>query len=258
MSNITQAFSKRKAFIPFITCGDPNLAFSEKAIYTLAENGADIIELGIPFSDPVAEGGVIQKATARALESGTSVEDVFRLVAKVRTKSSVPLVLMTYANIVFSYGSKEFFAKARELGVDGVILPDVPYEEREEFARFAQGIDLIPLIAPTSNDRIAMLATNAQGFIYCVSSLGVTGVRENIPSNESIIARIKQASSTPVAVGFGISTPDQVREIARYADGVIIGSAVVSICALNESEEVRLQKLGAYAREIRAALDSAG
>lgn len=258
MSSIAQAFSKTKAFIPFITCGDPNLAFSEKAIYTLAENGADIIELGIPFSDPVAEGGVIQKATARALESGTSVEDVFRLVAKVRTKSSVPLVLMTYANIVFSYGSKEFFAKARELGVDGVILPDVPYEERGEFARFAQGIDLIPLIAPTSNDRIAMLATNAQGFIYCVSSLGVTGVRENIPSNESIIARIKQASSTPVAVGFGISTPDQVREIARYADGVIIGSAVVSICALNESEEVRLQKLGAYAREIRAALDSAG
>lgn len=258
MSSIAQAFSKAKAFIPFITCGDPNLAFSEKAIYTLAENGADIIELGIPFSDPVAEGGVIQKATARALESGTSVEDVFRLVAKVRTKSGVPLVLMTYANIVFSYGSKEFFAKARELGVNGVILPDVPYEEREEFARFAQGIDLIPLIAPTSNDRIAMLATNAQGFIYCVSSLGVTGVRENIPSNESIIARIKQASSTPVAVGFGISTPDQVREIARYADGVIIGSAVVSICALNESEEVRLQKLGAYAREIRAALDSAG
>ncbi|STP06452.1 tryptophan synthase subunit alpha [Helicobacter canis] len=258
MSSIAQAFSKAKAFIPFITCGDPNLAFSEKAIYTLAENGADIIELGIPFSDPVAEGGVIQKATARALESGTSVEDVFRLVAKVRTKSGVPLVLMTYANIVFSYGSKEFFAKARELGVNGVILPDVPYEEREEFARFAQGIDLIPLIAPTSNDRIAMLATNAQGFIYCVSSLGVTGVRENIPSNESIIARIKQASSTPVAVGFGISTPDQVKEIARYADGVIIGSAVVSICALNESEEVRLQKLGAYAREIRAALDSAG
>lgn len=258
MSSIAQAFSKAKAFIPFITCGDPNLAFSEKAIYTLAENGADIIELGIPFSDPVAEGGVIQKATARALESGTSVEDVFRLVAKVRTKSGVPLVLMTYANIVFSYGSKEFFAKARELGVNGVILPDVPYEEREEFARFAQGIDLIPLIAPTSNDRIAMLATNAQGFIYCVSSLGVTGVRENIPSNESIIARIKQASSTPVAVGFGISTPDQVREIARYADGVIIGSAVVSICALNESEEVRLQKLGAYAREIRAALDSVG
>lgn len=258
MSSIAQAFSKAKAFIPFITCGDPNLAFSEKAIYTLAENGADIIELGIPFSDPMAEGGVIQKATARALESGTSVEDVFRLVAKVRTKSGVPLVLMTYANIVFSYGSKEFFAKARELGVNGVILPDVPYEEREEFARFAQGIDLIPLIAPTSNNRIAMLATNAQGFIYCVSSLGVTGVRENIPSNESIIARIKQASSTPVAVGFGISTPDQVREIARYADGVIIGSAVVSICALNESEEVRLQKLGAYAREIRAALDSVG
>lgn len=258
MSSIAQAFSKAKAFIPFITCGDPSLDFSQRAIDTLIENGADIIELGIPFSDPVAEGDVIQKATARALESGTSVEDVFRLVAKVRTKSSVPLVLMTYANIVFSYGSKEFFAKARELGVNGVILPDVPYEEREEFARFAQGIDLIPLIAPTSNDRIAMLATNAQGFIYCVSSLGVTGVRENIPSNESIIARIKQASSTPVAVGFGISTPDQVREIVRYADGVIIGSAVVSICALNESEEVRLQKLGAYAREIRAALDSVG
>lgn len=254
MSNITQAFSKRKAFIPFITCGDPSLEFSERAIDTLIENGADIIELGIPFSDPVAEGDVIQKATARALDSGTRVEDVFALVAKVRAKSDIPLVFMTYANIVFSYGSKEFFAKARELGVDGVIIPDVPYEERDEFV--AQGLDLIPLIALTSDDRIEMLAQSAQGFIYCVSSLGVTGVREHIISNESIIARIKQASQLPVAVGFGISTPAQAKDIARYADGVIIGSAVVSICALSESEEIRLQKLGAYAREIRAALDS--
>lgn len=254
MSNIAQAFSKRKAFIPFITCGDPSLDFSQRAIDTLIENGADIIELGIPFSDPVAEGDVIQKATARALDSGTSVEDVFALVAKVRAKSDIPLVFMTYANIVFSYGSKEFFAKARELGVDGVIIPDVPYEERDEFV--AQGLDLIPLIAPTSDDRIEMLAQSAQGFIYCVSSLGVTGVREHIISNESIIARIKQASQLPVAVGFGISTPAQAKDIARYADGVIIGSAVVGICALSESEEIRLQKLGAYAREIRAALDS--
>lgn len=256
MSNIAQAFSKRKAFIPFITCGDPSLDFSQRAIDTLIENGADIIELGIPFSDPVAEGDVIQKATARALDSGTSVEDVFALVAKVRAKSNIPLVFMTYANIVFSYGSKEFFAKARELGVDGVIIPDVPYEERDEFACFSQGLDLIPLIAPTSDDRIEMLAQSAQGFIYCVSSLGVTGVREHIISNESIIARIKQASQLPVAVGFGISTPAQAKDIARYADGVIIGSAVVSICALSESEEMRLQKLGAYAREIRSALDS--
>lgn len=256
-SGLTQAFAKRKAFIPFITCGDPSLEFNERAIFALIENGADIIELGIPFSDPVAEGAVIQAATARALDSGTKLEGIFSLVERVRTRSSIPLVFMTYANIVFSHGSRWFFDQARRLGVNGVIIPDVPYEERGEFLPHTQGIDLISLIAPTSDDRIDHIAKDAQGFIYCVSSLGVTGVRNALEINAKTIARIKQASSVPVAVGFGISTPEQVREIAKYADGVIIGSAIVQICAQHDkNHEQRLEELGNYATSIRNALDS--
>lgn len=255
-SVLTQAFATRKAFIPFITCGDPSLEFNERAIFTLIDNGADIIELGIPFSDPVAEGPTIQAATARALDSGTSVEQVFSLVERVRAKSNIPLVFMTYANIVFSRGAA-FFDEMRKYGVNGLIIPDVPHEERGEFLPYAQGVDLISLIAPTSDDRIDLIAKDAQGFIYCVSSLGVTGVRDALEISVKTIARIKQASNTPVAVGFGISTPDQAREIAKHADGVIIGSAIVQICAQERlSYEQRLEELGKYARSIRHALDS--
>lgn len=257
-SGLARAFAKRKAFIPFITCGDPSLEFNERAIFTLIENGADIIELGIPFSDPVAEGAVIQAATARALDSGTKLEGIFSLVERVRAKSNIPLVFMTYANIVFSRGSGWFFDYARRLGVDGVIIPDVPYEERGEFLPYAKGVDLISLIAPTSDDRIDHIAKDAQGFIYCVSSLGVTGVRDALEINAKTIARIKQTSSVPVAVGFGISTPEQAREIAKHADGVIIGSAIVQICAQHDkSHEQRLEELGSYAKSIRNALDLA-
>ena len=225
-SGLTHAFAKRKAFIPFITCGDPSLEFNERAIFTLIENGADIIEL------PVAEGAVIQAATARALESDTRLKDIFSLVERVRARSGIPLIFMTYANIVFSHGSRWFFDQARRLGVNGVIIPDVPYEERGEFLPYTQGVDLISLIAPTSDDRIDHIAKDA-------------------------IARIKQASSVPVAVGFGISTPEQAHEIAKYADGVIIGSAIVQICAQHDkNHEQRLEDLGSYATSIRNALDS--
>ena len=176
-SAISSAFAKRKAFIPFVTCGDPSLDFTERAVCTLIENGADIIELGIPFSDPVAEGATIQAASARALANGANVEKIFALVSRIRSKSQIPLVFMTYANMVFSYGSEAFLDKCAALGVNGLILPDVPYEEKGEFAPFCKkaGVDFISLIAPTSEKRIDMIAKEAQGFVYCVSSLGVTG-----------------------------------------------------------------------------------
>ena len=259
MSNIAQAFKKHKAFIPFITCGDPNLEFNEQALYTLIENGADIIELGIPFSDPVAEGAAIQAASARALKRQTNIEQIFALVKRIRTKSQIPIVFMTYANVVFSQG-QDFLNKCEALGIDGLILPDVPYEERDLFAPSCKqkGIDFISLIAPTSHNRIEKIVQDAQGFIYCVSSLGVTGVRENIGDLvRTNVEQIKKTSDLPVTVGFGISTPEQAQQIAQYADGVIIGSAIVDLCAqgnIKNPKEV-LAALGAYAKSIRNALD---
>ncbi|OBV29324.1 tryptophan synthase subunit alpha [Helicobacter sp. CLO-3] len=256
-SAISSAFAKRKAFIPFVTCGDPSLDFTERAVCTLIENGADIIELGIPFSDPVAEGATIQAASARALANGANVEKIFALVSRIRSKSQIPLVFMNYANMVFSYGSEAFLDRCAALGVNGLILPDVPYEEKGEFAPFCEkaGVDFISLIAPTSEKRIDMIAKEARGFVYCVSSLGVTGVRDVLDGDiRKNVARIKRASGVPVAVGFGISTPEQVRQVAQYADGVIIGSAIVKICA--NGNEASLKQLATYAQEIRNALDS--
>ena len=179
MSNIRKAFEGGKAFIPFITCGDPSLEITEQLVYAMEEAGADLIELGIPFSDPTAEGPVIQEANIRALSGGVTTDKVFDMVRKIRRKSSIPMVFMTYANVVFSYGTDRFMKTAKEVGMDGLILPDVPYEEKEEFDSVAKayGLDLISLIAPTSEDRISMIAKDASGFVYCVSSLGVTGVR---------------------------------------------------------------------------------
>ena len=182
---ITEAFAKGKAFIPFVTCGDPSLDVTEKIVYAMEEAGADLIELGIPFSDPTAEGPVIQGANLRALSGGVTTDKVFDMVEKIRKNSSIPMVFMTYANVVFSYGIERFCKRAAEVGMDGMILPDVPFEEKEEFASVAEkyGLDLISLIAPTSHDRIRMIAKEASGFIYCVSSLGVTGTRSAITTD---------------------------------------------------------------------------
>ena len=230
---ITEAFSRGKAFIPFITCGDPSLDVTEKIVNAMVEAGADLIELGIPFSDPTAEGPVIQGANLRALSGGVTTDKVFDMVEKIRKNTDVPMVFMTYANVVFSYGTERFCKRAQEVGMDGLILPDVPYEEKEEFAEVADkyGLDLISLIAPTSHERIATIAKDAEGFVYCVSSLGVTGMRSQITTDiGAMVKLVKAQKDIPCAVGFGISTPEQAKKMAVQADGVIVGSAIVKLC----------------------------
>lgn len=230
---ITDAFAKGKAFIPFITCGDPSLETTEELVYAMEKAGADLIELGIPFSDPTAEGPVIQAANIRALSGGVTTDKVFEMVEKIRKKTSVPMVFMTYANVVFSYGTEKFCRRAAETGMDGLILPDVPFEEKEEFASVCRryGLDLISLIAPTSHERIARIAKEAEGFVYCVSSLGVTGVRQEITTDVGeMVKMVKAQKDIPCAVGFGISTPEQAEKMASQADGVIVGSAIVKLC----------------------------
>ncbi|MFC3867018.1 tryptophan synthase subunit alpha [Helicobacter equorum] len=244
-----------KAFIPFITCGYPNLDISEEIIYTLAENGADLIELGIPFSDPVAEGAVIQKASEEALKNGVSTDAIFDMVARVRRKCNVPLAFMTYANVVFSYGSTKFMQKANALDIQALLLPDVPFEEKQEFEEVcdAFSINLISFVAPTSAKRLIQIIQEAKGFVYCVSSYGVTGVRENINNDvKAMVDSIKSIRDIPVAVGFGISTPEQAKTISRYADGVVIGSAIVKLCAQHGKDAPK--HIGAYAKSIKQAM----
>ncbi len=234
MNRIERAFSSGKAFIPFITAGDPSLAVTQELVYTMAEAGADLIELGIPFSDPVAEGPVIQAADERALSAGTTTDQLFDMVADIRRTCDIPIAFMTYVNPVFTYGIERFMKQCQSAGVDALIIPDLPYEEREEFlpACDAHGVVLISMIAPTSGDRIRMIAKDAKGFIYCVSSMGVTGVRSEISSIVGeMIQEVKAVNDIFCAVGFGISTPEQAREMAEQSDGVIVGSAIVKIVA---------------------------
>ena len=233
MSNIKKAFAGGKAFIPFITCGDPDLDTTAAVVRASAANGASLIELGIPFSDPTAEGPVIQGANLRALSGGVTTDKIFDLVRDLRKDVTVPMVFMTYANVVFSYGMDRFLSTAAEVSMDGLILPDVPFEEKEEFAPACRkyGLDLISLIAPTSEGRIARIARAAEGFVYCVSSLGVTGVRSEITTDVGTMIRlVKEANpDVPCAVGFGISTPEQARKMAALSDGAIVGSAIVKL-----------------------------
>ena len=232
MSNIAKAFENGKAFIPFITCGDPDLETTAKIVRAMVANGADLIELGIPFSDPTAEGPVIQEASLRALNAGTTTDKIFDLVRDLREDVAVPMVFMTYANVVFSYGAERFISACAEVGVDGLILPDIPYEEKGEFDEICQryGIDLISLIAPTSEHRIAMIAKEAEGFLYIVSSLGVTGTRTEIKTDlASIVEVVRKNTDIPCAIGFGISTPEQAKKMAGISDGAIVGSAIIKI-----------------------------
>lgn len=233
MSKIRGAFQNGKAFVAFITCGDPDLENTVEVVKAAAKNGADLIELGIPFSDPTAEGPVIQGANLRALAGGVTTDKIFETVKEIRKTVSTPMFFMTYANVVYSYGIERFCKIASEIGMDGMILPDVPFEEKEEFAPICRryGLDFISLIAPTSHERIAMIAKEAEGFVYCVSSLGVTGVRETITTNISAMTELvrKANPEIPCAVGFGISTPEQAKLMAQFADGVIVDSAIVKI-----------------------------
>ena len=232
MSKIKSAFQHGKAFIPFITCGDPDLETTEKIVRAAVTNGADLIELGIPFSDPTAEGPVIQGANIRALAGGVTTDKIFDLVRKLRVDITVPFVFMTYANVVFSYGAEKFIGICSEIGIDGLILPDLPFEEKEEFLEVCHkyDVDLISLIAPTSENRIGMIAKEAEGFIYIVSSLGVTGERSEITTDlGSLVKVIRQNTDIPCAIGFGISNPEQAKKMADISDGAIVGSAIIRI-----------------------------
>ena len=255
MSNIAKAFQNGKAFIPFITCGDPDLETTAAAVREAAANGADLIELGIPFSDPTAEGPVIQGANVRALAGGVTTDKIFAFMKELREDVTVPMVFMTYANEVYSYGSERFLSTCRDIGIDGIILPDLPFEEKEEFLDVcrANGVDLISLIAPTSENRIAMIAKEAEGFIYIVSSLGVTGVRSEITTDLSAIVRvIRENTDVPCAIGFGISTPQQAADMAILADGVIVGSAIIKI--LEAKGKAAPADIGAYVKSMKDAI----
>lgn len=255
MSNIAKAFENGKAFIPFVTCGDPDLETTARVVRAMAEAGADLIELGIPFSDPTAEGPVIQAANVRALAAGTTTDKIFDLVRELRRDVTVPMVFMTYANVVFSYGSERFISTCADIGIDGLILPDVPYEEKEEFDPLCKqyGLDLISLVAPTSEDRVAMIAREAGGFVYIVSSLGVTGVRSEITTDIGAMAKLIRANTTvPCAVGFGISAPEQAERMARLSDGAIVGSAIVKLIAQYGTDAAPY--VGEYVRSMKDAV----
>ena len=255
MSNIAKAFAGGKAFIPFITCGDPDLETTAAVVRAAAGNGADLIELGIPFSDPTAEGPVIQGANLRALRAGATTDRVFELVRELRRDVTVPMVFMTYANVVFSYGAERFISICSEIGIDGLILPDLPFEEKDEFLPLCRqyGVDLISLIAPTSENRIAMIAREAEGFIYLVSSLGVTGMRSEIKTDlASIVDVIRENTKTPCAIGFGISTPEQAGKMAAISDGAIVGSAIIRL--LEQHGKNAPEYVGEYVRRMKDAV----
>ncbi len=242
----------------FITCGDPNLRTTEELVYEMADAGVDLIELGIPFSDPMAEGPVIQKANVRGCAQGITTDDVMDMVARIRRSCDVALVFMTYANVVYSYGTERFIERAAEVGIDGLILPDVPFEESEEFRIpcAEAGLAFIPLVAPTSDDRVRHIAQTATGFVYCVSSLGVTGVRSEITEDVGALTKlVKDATDTPCAVGFGISSPETAQRMARLSDGAIVGSAVMRI--IDEHGEACVAPVRAYVEEMAQAVHSA-
>ncbi len=255
MSNIRKAFEKGKAFIAFITCGDPDLATTAEAVKEAVRNGADLIELGIPFSDPTAEGPVIQGANIRALKDGVTTDGIFDFVRELRKEVTVPMVFMTYANVVFSYGSEKFIATCKEIGMDGLILPDVPFEEKEEFQSICDqyDMDFISLIAPTSENRIAMIAKEAKGFLYIVSSLGVTGTRTEIKTDlSSIMEVVRRNTDVPCAIGFGISTPEQAKKMAGLSDGAIVGSAIIKILEKYGTEAPKY--VGEYVKSMKNAI----
>ena len=255
MNKIEDAFKNKKAFIPFVTAGDPSLDVTRELILAMQEAGADLIEIGIPFSDPVAEGPVIQEADDRALSAGVTTDKIFDMVDGIADKIHVPIVFMTYINVIFRYGTEKFMKRCVECGILGVIVPDCPYEEREELAPYCdkENIDLIPLIAPTSKERIAKIAKSARGFVYVVSFLGVTGVRSNITTDIGAMTKIvKENTDVPCAIGLGIGTPKQAKEMSVYAEGVIVGSAIVKIVAKYGKDSVSY--VGEYVKEMKDAI----
>ena len=255
MSKISEAFKDTKAFIPFITGGDPSLEITEQLLYAMEEAGADIIEIGIPFSDPIAEGPVIQAANERALAAGCTTDRLFETVKKAREKVQVPMVFLTYLNPIFTYGKERFMERCRECGIQGVIVPDMPFEEKGELREVCReyGVEIISLIAPTSHERITAIAKEAEGYIYCVSSLGVTGMRKEISTDiKGMVEKVRQVTKVPCAVGFGISTPEQAQQMAAVSDGVIVGSRIVKIVEEYGREAVPYVK--EYVKDMKKAV----
>ncbi len=220
-----------KALVTFVTAGDPDFDTTEKCVLEMFDKGADIIELGVPFSDPIAEGPVIQRASLRSLKGGTTLDKIFELVKKLRTKTDKPLLLMMYINTIFRYGTEKFFKSCAQYQIDGVIVPDLPFEERDEIAVQAEkyGIYNIYLVAPTSADRVAVIARESKGFLYVVSSLGVTGTRSEITTDFSTLLAPLDGIDVPCCIGFGISDAQQAKKMSQFSDGVIVGSAIVKI-----------------------------
>ena len=259
MSRIEKAFQNQKAFIPFVTGGDPTLDITEQLLYAMEEAGADLIEIGIPFSDPIAEGIVIQGANERALSAGCTTDKLFDMICRARKRVTVPMVFLTYLNPIYTYGKERFMKRCRECGIDGIIVPDMPFEEKGELSGVCEeyGVDIISLIAPTSKERIRMIAGDAKGYIYCLSSLGVTGVRSEIRTDIAGMVRlVRETTKIPCAVGFGISAPEQARKMAEVADGAIVGSAIVKLIAQYGKDCV--PHVAEYVRTMKASCLQAG
>lgn len=257
MNRLASAFENGKLFSAFITCGDPDIETTGAAVRAAVKNGAGMIELGIPFSDPTAEGPVIQGANLRALTNGITTDKIFEFVRDLRKDVTIPLVFMTYANVVFSYGAEKFISLCKDVGIDGLILPDLPFEEKEEFLPLCHKYDvgLVSFIAPTSENRIAMIAKEAEGFIYLISSLGVTGTRSEITTDlSSIVKVIRQNTDVPCVIGFGISTPEQAKKMSEIADGVIVGSAIVKLVGKYGKDAP--EYIGEFVKSMRDAMDS--
>lgn len=247
----------KKAMISFVTSGYPDIETTEDIVLKIAASGGDIIELGIPYSDPIADGAVIQAASSKALENGVKIEDIMNMVSNVRKKTDIPLVYMTYFGNVYKYGTQKFIKKCKEVGIDGIIIPDLPLEERSEIVEVAaeSGVYIIPLVAPTSENRIKGIVKGAGGFIYCVSSNGVTGVRSKLSSNlEGYISLVSKYTEVPKCIGFGISNAEMAKEIKDYCDGVIIGSAIMKIIEGEKNKEKMLDKVGEFVSSVKKAL----
>ncbi|MCL1883561.1 MAG: tryptophan synthase subunit alpha [Defluviitaleaceae bacterium] len=262
-NRINTAFEKnlknnKKSMIAFLMGGDPDIETTEKLIPAMLEAGVDLFEIGIPFSDPAADGLVIQQAGVRALEKGCTADDLFNMVKRLREKISAPITFLTYANSIFAYGKERFMERCRDCGIDGVIVPDIPFEEKDELAGVCKkyGVAQIMIVAPTSKERTQTIARDAEGFLYCVSTLGVTGIRDEIRTNMTeIITKVREVSKIPCAVGFGISTPEQARDMASVSDGVIIGSAIVKI--ISEYGRDSVEPLKQYINRVKDAINQA-
>lgn len=264
MNRIKQKFEElkaknKKALITFITAGDPSIETTKDLVVEMEKRGADIIELGIPYSDPVAEGPVIQRANSRALEKGIKIRDIMQQVSIIRQEVKVPLIYLLYFNCILQYGVDRFFKHCANSGIDGVIIPDLPYEETGEISDVADmyAINIITLVSPTSRERIQNIAKNASGFLYCISSLGVTGMRKefNTDFNE-FFSYIDEVVKIPKAIGFGISSPEHIKKLKGICDGLIVGSAIVKKIEQSSTPAEAINNVGDFVKNLRQALDN--